>query len=1022
MRTYYRHPSTERGEFNRDFGGIVGSIRGYHKHLPQFGWTETMSEDDADLVAGHLSTRSRRLDAFHLHGLYPTSDHRFGPSQWQQNATIIDNIRRTRTVIAVSDWVAQLLRRDMHMRPFVVPSAGIDLTEWDAIPRGEYSTQPFVLWNKTRGHGVCDPTPVARLAEKFPKTNFVTTFYPQDAPDYTNVTITGLLNHADAWKIVRDSHIYLATTKETFGLSTLEAMASGAVVIGFDWGATPDVVGDTGILVEPNNYEALAWALNYAIEHHDEIAAKARLRVEKEYTWEAVVGLLAKCYDATYEEMHWDGPKVTVVIPVYNYQKYVTDAINSVREQTLTNFECFVVNDGSTDNSEGQIKNAIAGDPRFHYIYQDNAGVAHARNNGISHGTAPFITCLDADDMMEPTLLEVLYNAMIADNSIGIAYTGLAHFRPDGKRHNGTWPRQFDASRGTRGNQVPTCCMFKRIWWERLGGFRQRYAPHGAGQEDGDFWFRIASNGGKPQKVTEDHLFLYRYHRQQTTKIHRNDWSKDLYFSWHPFIRDGLHPLASLTDEPRNHSFPVRNYDCPEVAVIIPVGPGHEDMLVDAMDSVEAQSFRNWEVIVVNDTGNSIDMTSYPYSKYIETEGKMGAGYARNRGIEASISPYFTCLDADDYLQPFFIERTLEARKLNPDNWIYTDMYILKPTGAVEEYMAPDWEPFRLWRRGIAPVTCLYSRDNWIKVSGFDEESTREDWDYHLRLAKHSICGARLPELLFTYRHGTGFRRSEGSRRQEAQKLRKIYSKEEIEMACKKCGGKRRQKNVRLPAHPDAREVSGHSQWEVLEYTGKAQSALTFRGVNPRRVYRFSAGQRNRYKRVHPDDVQKFLKFAYFRIAPKDRRDVGSRDTVLSEPAPRKRGEVKATPKPKAKPKPKLVKKPQRPPRGVRKLAEVERPGEVDAPEPKPEPTPDPVPTDYPIPPFSEESMLDDIEAPDVLSLVTREVEALVAKDELNILQYKKMYKTEQARNDRQPRAWISEVLKRKIRKLEKAY
>jgi len=94
-------------------------------------------------------------------------------------------------------------------------------------------------------------------------------------------------------------------------------------------------------------------------------------------------------------------PLVSVVIPCYNTAPYVAEAINSALQQTYSNIEIIVVDDGSTDNSPAIIKQ-LAADNNFVYIRQENAGVSSARNTGIHQAKGEAIVTLDADDWMYP--------------------------------------------------------------------------------------------------------------------------------------------------------------------------------------------------------------------------------------------------------------------------------------------------------------------------------------------------------------------------------------------------------------------------------------------------------------------------------------------------------------------------------------------------------------------------------------------------------------------------------------------
>src|SRR5690554_4695299 len=97
-------------------------------------------------------------------------------------------------------------------------------------------------------------------------------------------------------------------------------------------------------------------------------------------------------------------PKFSVVIAVYNKEKYLAKTLQSILDQTFTDFEIVIINDGSTDSSEAIIKSF--NDKRIHYYAQENQGAAAARNTAIAKSTAPFIALLDADDYWFPFYLE----------------------------------------------------------------------------------------------------------------------------------------------------------------------------------------------------------------------------------------------------------------------------------------------------------------------------------------------------------------------------------------------------------------------------------------------------------------------------------------------------------------------------------------------------------------------------------------------------------------------------------------
>jgi glycosyltransferase involved in cell wall biosynthesis len=97
---------------------------------------------------------------------------------------------------------------------------------------------------------------------------------------------------------------------------------------------------------------------------------------------------------------------VSVIIPCYNYGRFIEQTINSLQSQTYNNWEAIIVNDGSSDNTEEVVLKLASEDSRIKYVYQKNAGVSAARNNGISNSKGKFVLFLDADDLMSKNKLD----------------------------------------------------------------------------------------------------------------------------------------------------------------------------------------------------------------------------------------------------------------------------------------------------------------------------------------------------------------------------------------------------------------------------------------------------------------------------------------------------------------------------------------------------------------------------------------------------------------------------------------
>jgi glycosyltransferase involved in cell wall biosynthesis len=774
-------------QFGQGEGGIRRVIEGYHKYLLEFG-IEIVGPDATsyDLTAVHAGTGSG-ADVAHNHGLYWTADiETLTDYEWQANVAVINSLREAKQITVPSQWVAETIRRDMRIDPHVI-GHGIEWNQWQekALP-GDY-----VLWNKNREVDVCNPEAVLKLAHLFPSQLFLSTFATNPTP---NLRVTGQVPFEQMRQMVLSCAVYLSSVKETFGIGVLEAMAAGKPILGWANGGNLDLVkhGVNGYLAQPGNYEDLANGLDYCLEHKATLGANGR-EMAKGYTWRKVCEQVARVYELAYNE---PPATVGVVIPVYNKSPdVVMRAIDSAFDQSYRNTKILVVDDGST---ECDYLNDIT---HVGVLRQPNQGVASARNTGINRLQTKYILCLDSDDWIDLTFLETCIAELEKDRTIGIAYTGLRwHNHETGVSEVSAWPvdyspgQQFDYEK--RQNQIPTCAVFRRDAWERVGGYRSRYCPNGAGSEDAAFWTQILSIGYTAKQVTSDPLFNYSLGGQVggDPNYQEIDW-----LAWLPFSRDKRYPFACSV-QPTYYSHPVRQYDEPELSIVIPVGPGHEEDLRTALDSIEGQHFRNWEVIVVMDTGNEYYpelYAAYPYVKWGTTGGSgKGPGYARNRGAELAKGKFLLFLDADDFFNPAEPNSLGEMLQEyhNTGNGIYSahigraivspeyakfadkeerllafnetlgQAYILNrgvEFDCERAFREPGTDPNQIYIWGL--ISTLIPRQWHFDIGGFDESMpTWEDWDYWLRMAKAGRCFSRIKKPFVIYNYISGERRERG--------------------------------------------------------------------------------------------------------------------------------------------------------------------------------------------------------------------------------------------------------------------
>jgi len=204
---------------------------------------------------------------------------------------------------------------------------------------------------------------------------------------------------------------------------------------------------------------------------------------------------------------------IAVIIPCYNHARHLPGAVESVLAQTVQPDRIIVVDDGSTDNTAGVARSYS---PRIDYVYQDNAGLAAARNTGIDRCNADWLTFLDCDDRWLGGKLQRQLAAAHSDPEIEVVLTDFWHVSPQGDRivkgsdfHQAglakvKWsdlpasnarvagPRLIE---GMLEHFFPCICtaMIKRSVLLQLGGFNNAWRA----AEDLDFFLRVAKQGYK---------------------------------------------------------------------------------------------------------------------------------------------------------------------------------------------------------------------------------------------------------------------------------------------------------------------------------------------------------------------------------------------------------------------------------------------------------------------------------------------------------------------------------------------
>lgn len=212
-------------------------------------------------------------------------------------------------------------------------------------------------------------------------------------------------------------------------------------------------------------------------------------------------------------------PKISIIIPVYNVEKYLVECLDSVLAQTFNDFECIVIDDGSPDNCPAICDEYARKDNRIKVIHKKNGGVSSARNVGLDAVRGEWVVFVDSDDWIDKRYLEVLY-ANAIKQGVDVSIGGTNAFK------NGTFVRIYDI--GTFETILnPESIMLRmfdrkqtslRMGWCKL--FKAQFIKDGKIRfdeavmraEDTLFFYNLYSSG-KVAKIyfTPQPLYIYRH-------------------------------------------------------------------------------------------------------------------------------------------------------------------------------------------------------------------------------------------------------------------------------------------------------------------------------------------------------------------------------------------------------------------------------------------------------------------------------------------------------------------------------
>lgn len=398
-------------------------------------------------------------------------------------------------------------------------------------------------------------------------------------------------------------------------------------------------------------------------------------------------------------------PKISVIIPIYNTEKYIGECLDSVLSQSLKDIEVICIDDGSSDSSYDIIKSRSNKDKRIKIIRQKNLGSAVAKNKGLFLARGEFVAFMDADDLYpDENVLSTLYNEAIR-NKVNICGGCLRQFRGEREVINEPWFEReyiFDKKKLWKYSDYQYDYGFTRFIYNNnfLKKFNL-YFPEYLRGEDPPFFIKAMCLAKNFYALPIDCYYYRILHKSvnwtanmvaevivsynECLNLSRNFGVNKLYqrvisrlsgafvnriktFSDNEIVIDAIKQIAKQSDIPQFYTdFTTNN---PKVSVIIPVY-NVEKYLSECLDSIINQTLKDIEIICVNDGSpdNSLKILE-EYAKkdsriIIINQHNQGLSCSRNNALKIAKGEYIQFLDSDDWLKENALELLYKKCKDN---------------------------------------------------------------------------------------------------------------------------------------------------------------------------------------------------------------------------------------------------------------------------------------------------------------------------------------------------------------------
>ena len=222
-------------------------------------------------------------------------------------------------------------------------------------------------------------------------------------------------------------------------------------------------------------------------------------------------------------------PAISVILPVYNVEAYVREAVESILAQSFADFELIIINDGSTDGSGSILRELAARDARIVLVERPNEGAASARNKALEMARADLIALMDADDVAMPERFALQHARMIQEPELAILGSFIRFMDKAGNIIRlGKYPLTPKATARDLGRGNGVCpvahpaVMMRRNAVLKAGGYRKAFCH----AEDYDLWLRMSDLGYAFANLPQP-LLNYRWHGANVSVLHQETQARN---------------------------------------------------------------------------------------------------------------------------------------------------------------------------------------------------------------------------------------------------------------------------------------------------------------------------------------------------------------------------------------------------------------------------------------------------------------------------------------------------------------